>query len=180
VPGWIVVYAGEDKMLTVLKPIAASFGATNFILGLCLGQMGDKAARKRVRNGEGPSIAWQVGHMLDHRCKMLGLLGVAKESPYTAKYTSRGASDGSDYPVMTDLQRQWEQVHVELGAAIESATPESLDKTVQGIHGTETAFDSIIFLTWHEAFHIGAVGLICKELGYPGPAELALAKIAAG
>ena len=61
------------RMTPILKPIAESFRITNFILELCLADLKETDAKKRVRKGEGPSIAWQVGHMLDHRCKVLGL-----------------------------------------------------------------------------------------------------------
>jgi len=166
-------------MTPILKPIAASFRTTNFIMSLCLGDLKDQDARARTRRGEGPSIAWQVGHMLDHRCKVMGLLGVAKENPYTAKYTAAGATDGSDYPDVTDYQRQWKQVYAELEAAMEAATEESLSRIAEkGPHGEKTALESIMFLSWHEAYHVGAVGTIRKTLGYPGPAELVMAKSA--
>ena len=167
-------------MTPILKPIAANFRTTNFILSMCLGDMNEQDARKRVRSDKGPSIAWEVGHMLDHRCKILGLLGVAKESPYAAQYTAMGATDGGDYLNTADYQRQWNEISAELEAAMEAATEESLGRIVDGgPHHEKTALDSIMFLSWHEAYHVGAVGSIRKELGYPGPAELALAKRAA-
>jgi uncharacterized damage-inducible protein DinB len=166
-------------MTTILKPIAASLRTTNFILDLCLGDVDERDAKKRVRRGEGPSIAWQVGHMLDHRCKLLDLLGVANESPYAIKYTSMAASDGGDYPGTTDFQVQWGHVFAQIERAMEAATLESLDRIVEhGAHGAKTALDSIIFLIWHEAYHMGAVGAIRKELGYPGPAEVVTARAA--
>ena len=166
-------------MTPILKPIAESFRTTNLILELCMADMKETDAKKRVRNGEGPSIAWQVGHMLDHRCKVLGLLGVDKERSYGAKYTALAASDGSDYPDIPEYRRQWEAVHGELESALEAAAPESLDRiTEHEANGEKTALDSIMFLTWHEAYHVGAIGAIRKELGYPGPAELVTAAIA--
>ncbi len=63
---------------------------------------------------------------------------------------------------------------------MEAATETSLDRIAeQGAHGEKTALESILFLVWHEAYHVGAVGAIRKELGYPGPAELVMAKPAA-
>jgi uncharacterized damage-inducible protein DinB len=163
-------------MTPILKPIAASFRTTNTVLELCLGDLQDEDAKKRVRNGEGPSIAWQVCHMLDHRCRVLALLGVTRESPYAAKYTAAGISYGNDYASTPEYQQQWKHINAELEAALESATPESLDQVVaHGIHGEETALESLMFVSWHEAYHMGAVGAIRKELGYPGPAELAIA-----
>lgn len=164
-------------MTPLLKPIAESFRTTNFVLDLCLGDMKENDAKKRVRNGEGPSIAWQVGHLLDFRCAALKLLGIAKISPYSAKYSALGASDGGDYPEIPDYRRQWAQVYAELDAALEAATPELLERVVQdGAHGAKPALDSIVFVAWHEAYHMGALAAIRKELGYPGPAELTLAQ----
>ena len=93
------------------------------------------------------------------------------------KYTALGASDGSDYPDIPDYRRQWEEVSAELESAIEAGHAESLDRITGSTepHGEKTALDSILFLTWHEAYHVGAIGAIRKEFGYPGPAELVLA-----
>jgi uncharacterized damage-inducible protein DinB len=166
-------------MTPILKPIAGSLHTTNMILSLALPDLKEQDARKRVRNGEGPSIAWEVGHMLDYRCKVLGLLGVDKENPYAAKFGATGATDGSDYPEIADCLQQWKEVSAELEAAMEAATEESLGRIVErGAHGEKTALDSIVFLAWHEAYHVGALGGIRKALGYAGPAELVMAKSA--
>jgi uncharacterized damage-inducible protein DinB len=166
-------------MTPILKPIATSLRTTNMILSLALPDLKEEDARKRIRNDKGPSIAWEVGHMLDHRYKVLALLGVAKESPYAAKFSATGASDGSDYPDTADCLEQWKQVSDELEEAMEAASEESLGRIVgRSSHGEETALDSIAFLAWHEAYHVGALGGIRKALGYPGPAELVKAKSA--
>ncbi len=163
-------------MTPVLKPIAASFQTTNFVLDLCLGDLNDEDVKKRIRNGQGPSVAWQAGHMLAFRCIALGQLGVAKENPYAAQYLTT-ASDGRDYPQIPDYQREWKCVSSELETALASATPESLEQIVEdGAHGKRTVLESLEFLAWHEAYHTGALTAIRKELGYPSPAELTLAK----
>ncbi len=164
-------------MTPILRPIAASFRTTNFVLDLCLGDLKDKDAKKRVRDGTGPSIAWQIGHMLDFRCMAVKLLGIAKDSRYSAEYSATCASDGSDYPGIPDYQREWQRVNAELEAAMEAATQESLDRVVEdAVHGAKSVLDSIVFLSWHEAYHVGGLTAIRKELGYPSPAELTLAK----
>jgi uncharacterized damage-inducible protein DinB len=166
-------------MTDLLKPIADSFHTTNFVLELCLGDLNDNDAKHRTRDGDGPSIAWQVGHMLDFRCTALRLLGMARESPYNAKYSVVHASDGSDYPDVTTYGREWKQLNAELERALEAATPESMERLVEDrVYGTRTALESLVFVTWHEAYHMGALAAIRKQLGYPGPAELTLAKAA--
>lgn len=164
-------------MTPVLKPIADSFHTTNHVLELCLGDLKDKDAKERTRGGHGPSIAWQVGHMLDFRCSALRLLGVAKESPYTVQYSAKSASDGSDYPEVTSYQREWKGLDTELEAALNRATPELLDSVAgDSVHGSRTVLESLVFVTWHEAYHVGELTAILKQLGYPSPAELTLAK----
>lgn len=167
-------------MTPSLKPIAASLGTTDFVLRLCLAKLKEEDARQRVQHNQGPSIAWAVGHLLDHRTKMLLLLGVLKENPYTERFTATGATDGSGYPDLADFQRQWDMVAAELNAALEAATEETLAQVVEkGPHGEKTVLDQLVFLTWHDAYHMGGVGRIQRELGYPGLADLAMAAAAA-
>jgi hypothetical protein len=155
-------------MTTVLQPIAASFHTTNMILEMSLSDLNENAASKRVRSGEGPSIAWEVGHMLEFRCEVLSLLGVSGERV-------QGAN-----PSLGEYGQQWKKVAAELDAAMEAVTEESLRRSPgDGMHGEKTVLDRIVFLMWHEAYHVGALGGIRKELGYPGPAELVLARAAA-
>jgi uncharacterized damage-inducible protein DinB len=167
------------QVTPLLKTVADSFHITNYVLGLCLGDLTDDHARYRTRGGNGPSIAWEVGHMLDFRCTALRLLGVARESAYHAKYSVSRASDGSDYPDVTTYGREWKELNAELERALEAAIPESLEELVEDqVHGTKTVLESLVFVTWHEAYHLGALAAIRKQLGYPGPAELTLAKAA--
>jgi len=167
-------------MTPILKAVAASFRDTDMVLPLALGDLKEQDAKQRVRGGAGPSLTWQVGHLLDGRVKALKFLGVSRENPYLAQYSTAAASDGQDYPAMSDLLAQWRSVAAELRSAMEAATEELLLKEVKGgLHAENTILDKLVFQAWHEAYHVGAVGAIRKELGYPGPAELVMAQMAA-
>jgi hypothetical protein len=155
-------------MTSALQPLAASFHTTNTILEMSLSDLNESAASKRVRNGEGPSIAWEVDHMLEFRREVLSLLGVPGERAHGAN------------PSPGEYGEQWKRVAADLDGAIEAATEESLRRSPgEGVHGERTVLDRIVFLAWHEAYHAGALGGIRKELGYPGAAELVLARAAA-
>ena len=73
-------------MITLLEPIAAGLGTANMLLPLVLSDVSDDLARQRTRDGDGPSITWEVGHLLDFRCLLLRRLGVEKDarSPRTS------------------------------------------------------------------------------------------------
>jgi uncharacterized damage-inducible protein DinB len=155
-------------MTPILIPIRASLRTTDAIVPLALSDLAEQDARKRVRNGEGPSITWQVQHMLVSRYKILNLLGSAQEC---------STAEGDDMD-MAQLLRQWHEVEQKLGVAMESATHETLQRSVEtGPHGEKSALDRVVFLVWHEAYHVGALGGIRKELGFPGPAELVMAGV---
>ena len=106
-------------MTPILKPIASTFHTTNMILSLSLADLQESDARKCVRDGKGPSIAWSVGHMLHHRHQILGLLGVTKENPYAEKFSAAAAAkEDGDYPSVTDFLAQWKEVETDLDTAM--------------------------------------------------------------
>lgn len=41
-----------------------------------------------------------------------------------------------------------------------------------GPHDEKRILDTVLFLTWHEAYHIGAIGAIRREQGRKAIAEL--------
>jgi uncharacterized damage-inducible protein DinB len=157
-------------MTPILETIASNFRTTSSVLSLALSDLKGRDAWKRIRNGEGPSIAWEVGHMLDFRCQALGLLGSAKEGSYAAQFAGGSELQASEY------LEQWKRIEEELGEAMARATQESLKRAAgSGPHGEQTVLDKIAFVAWHEASHIGTLGAIRKAMGYPSPAELVMA-----
>jgi hypothetical protein len=155
--------------------------ATNALLPFLLSDVTDEIARKRVRDGGGPSIAWTVGHLLEYRCELLGLLGVERKRPFAVDFTQSGATDGLDYPATAELRAAWEQLQAELTAALESASDDAV-RRVERVKGTSTelqVLESIVGFAWHEAYHIGALVGLRMSLGLPGLKELATANAAA-
>ena len=149
-------------MTPILKAVAATFDSTNMILPLCLSDLEIKDADYRTRDGEGPSITWLVDHLLHHRKQIVQLLG------------GTPAEQPSPEPNLTE---RWQQSTRELAAALESADDAALAKPSKaGPHGEKQALDTIVFLAWHEAYHVGMVVAIRKALGYPGAAEVVRAR----
>lgn len=56
-------------MTPTLESAAASLRTSNMLVPLVLGDLTDDLARRRTRGGDGPSIAWLLGHILDFRCQ---------------------------------------------------------------------------------------------------------------
>jgi hypothetical protein len=53
-------------------------------MDLMTGDLSNQQAVQRVRDTEGPSISWLVGHLLNGRCEMLKLLDSSAENPFAA------------------------------------------------------------------------------------------------
>ena len=52
-----------------------------------------------------------------------------------------------------------------------SKTDEDWDAPGTGAHDERSLREQVIFFTWHEGYHLGALGALRKGIGYPGPAE---------
>ena len=160
-----------------VETLRSIFGTTDNVLMLALSDLTDETARRRSRGQEGPSVAWTVGHLLDHRFKVLRLLRVDRESPYAAKFGDTAATDGADYPTLADFRQQWADVLAELEEAFANAAADLLERSLSdaGAHGETRLRDKLAFYAWHEGYHMGAIGAARKAFGLPGPAELVVA-----
>jgi hypothetical protein len=100
--------------------------ASNMLLPLLLSDVNDATSRRRIRDGRGPSIAWELGHLLEYRCELLKLLGVERNRPFPVDFTASGATEGDDYPTTAELRAAWAQLQSELTNAFEAASEESV------------------------------------------------------
>ena len=168
--------------MSLSAPIAASFRFTNPMVQLALGSVTAEQALKRSRNGEGPSIAWHVGHLLHYRCLALNALGFAKDSLYKERFSDQGASDGEGYPSVGELQQQWNAMAEEIDAASSGATDEALNgpTSFPGPHGEQKVLEAMTFFNWHEAYHMGGLSAVLKDLGLPGVSDLVMARMSVG
>ena len=91
-------------------PIRNHFHFTNNIVQLVLSDVSEEQARVRSRGEDGPSIIWTVGHLLDYRVRLLNTIGIEKSSPWKEKFGDGSATDGSDYPPLTEMATAWNEL----------------------------------------------------------------------
>jgi hypothetical protein len=180
-PSWFVItmtqISGGFVMNASVQPIIALQGTSSSILATGIGDLTDQGAKARSRGGSGPSIAWTIGHLCHFKITMLGLLGQPRENPFTAQFERTPASDGSDYPPLADLAASYASLSADLCDALASSG-DRLEAPMpgRGPHDEKRILDTVLFLTWHEAYHIGAIGAIRREQGRKGIAELVTAR----
>jgi DinB superfamily len=165
--------SGGITMDALVRPIIALHGVSNGILATGIGDLTDQEAKLRSRAGSGPSIAWTIGHLCHYKIKVLELLGHPRSNAFAAQFDHTPASDGSDYPPLADLAASFAALNGEVCAALASSA-DRLEAPMPGAgpHGEKHILDTVLFLAWHEAYHIGAIGAIRREQGRKAIAEL--------
>lgn len=156
-------------MTSTAKTLLGTFGMTDRLVPPVLEDLTDDVARRRSRDGEGPSIAWMIGHLLHYRYYMLGVMTGGASSPFGDTFT-RDATDGAGYPSVGELRDRWVSVAADFRGAIEAKSEADFDGP-GGPHSEQPLRDQLTFFAWHEGYHIGALGAIRKSMGLEGPAE---------
>ncbi len=156
-------------------PLAAQYRTTDGVLPFALTGVTNEVATTRIRDGQGPSISWTLGHLLHFRHHTLGLLGGPKEDSF-ASFANSSATDGSDYPDVVELKASLGRVGAQLQERLATITDEQLGQPSSGAgpHGAKTILDEVVFFAWHEAYHLGTIGSIRPALGLRPTAELVM------
>lgn len=167
---------GRIDMDTLAAPILGLQELSRNILATAIGDLTDADAKLRSRGGAGPSIAWTIGHLCHFKLEMLELLGQSRENPFAPRFADAGATEGDDYPSLDELAASYNALQDDVRDAL-SAAGDRLTAPIpgHGMHGETRALDRILFLAWHEAYHIGGIGAIRREQHRTGIADLVAA-----
>ncbi len=157
-------------MSDLILPAATLFRFNSGLLSLGLSDLDQDDAVRRWKDGDGSSIAYLTGHITSSRYGLLKALGTATENPYGDLFGAEvGSKDGSAYPGITELKAGWVEAAEKLHAALDAVTDEEAlaaqegglpipDRTLRG---------RLTFMAWHESYHIGQIGILRTEMGYP-------------
>lgn len=136
--------------------------------------VGDFSAEDwRVKDAVGHDPRWILGHLAAMRMRVVGLLGgEAPEAAWTAAF-GRGSSP-ADMPDLdpTVLLEAFQHAHRKAEPLWDGVTAarlaEPLGRTLPD--GSDTLGGALRFLLWHEAYHLGQLGMMRR---LAGKAELA-------
>ena len=147
----------------------ALFERTYGAARLNLGGVGEKVALERPGEAGNP-INWIVGHALAYRGRLLRLLGAEPPeiAAALAPYDGDAAVEWSPERALS-LRRLREGLRASqerLTAALDGLAPGPVDEAV-GASGQS----GVPFFHFHEAYHVGQIGLARRCLGLPGVIE---------
>ena len=162
-------------MGAMIQPVRGSFALTDHIFGFVTADLTDEIATRRPRGGEGASIAWILGHLCRYRVRAMNVLG-ADRADELAEIFGDSADDGAGYPDVAELRSIWGRLAEDLQAVLATTSDEQLIAALpsgQG-HGEKNVLDTLNFLMWHEAYHMGVLGAIRAEFGLKATATLVM------
>ena len=157
-----------------VAPLAETLRLNSRLFRNCLTSLSDELARQRPA-GKGPvnCAAFVAAHLADSRYYLLSLLGDATPSPLT------GAEGGfndigkvTSYPTLAEIQAAWTSAGEALARRLEAATTAQLDAPLGDGWPIEqhTLLGVLVFMTQHESYHLGQLGLLRKHAGLPAMA----------
>jgi uncharacterized damage-inducible protein DinB len=160
------------------KSLGDIYALNSKLIRLGLEDLSQEDASRRTRGGQGSSISYLVGHLLASRIAALRMLGKAEGNPYSQQFGGgTAASDGADYPSVADLAHQWDEVATRFATALEGLSHEDVLAAHEGFPvPDQTVRGALMFRAWHESYHVGQIGMIRTELGYPALRDRLLAE----
>lgn len=146
------------------KSLADIFSFNSKMVRFGLEDLTDEGYDHRMRGGEGSSIRFLVGHLLASRIAVLKLLGQEAEADRMAA----GSPAGSEEPSLAEQRERWDEVAETLSAALGRLGDEDALAPQEGLPVADrTVRGALMFRSWHESYHVGQIGMIRTELGYP-------------
>jgi uncharacterized damage-inducible protein DinB len=148
------------------EPVALQFKLNNHMVRQGLDGLTDDQAWAQV--GSGNPVAWIVGHLTETRSSVLGVLGAPWDAGWGGKF-KRGSPrvDRSAYPTRAEIEAKFNETPALMRAAFATLTAERLAAPPPvSFAGAKTIAEILAFFAFHEAYHIGQVGFIRRQLGH--------------
>jgi hypothetical protein len=128
----------------------------------------------RATDPVGHDPRWVMGHLAATRRRLLALVGLDPGAEPWEAFFGRGTKP-SDVPADVDprvLVQAFHTAHQTLAGRLEAMTAADLARPLGRTlpDGTDTVGGAVCFLAWHEAYHLGQLGLLRRLAGKAGRA----------
>ena len=160
-----------------LAPLVAILDPDTDLLLNCLDGLSDAEARERLASG-GNSIAFLAAHLTDSRHFLATRIGHTLPNPL-APYLegARRIEEVCEWPALDEIRAAWRGVASHLHGALSELTETDLARPDSHRFpiGNPTMLGMIAFLVQHDAYHIGQVAFLRRQLGRPAMSYTRLA-----
>jgi hypothetical protein len=173
----------DHTVMSMIQPLVDTLSFNDYIVETSTRDLTDVQARRRLRSDGGPSIAWTLGHGLKQRQQLARIIEI--DSPLASldlkQFGREAANDGDSYPPLPDLLTLWKKSSASLLPALKAVSDAELLRERSGLtlpHGEKRWLDACVFYVWHEAYHLGHIGVLRSQFGLTPIVDLVLAQVA--
>jgi hypothetical protein len=155
--------------MTPLAPLADRFAFDDGFLDQLTGDFTEDDWL--ARTGETNHAQWLLGHLASARRFILRLLEQPADEQDWEKHFGAGCRPSAESEALTPatLREEFRAAGEQLVAALRQAPAELAGKAVDRFpDGSATVGGAVHFLHFHEAYHLGQLGLIRRTRGRPG------------
>ena len=156
-------------MNPLVRPLHAALRLNTRLFHNCLEGVSDEAARRRP-DGRANSVAFIALHLVDSRHFWAKLVGAEAENPFAALLEpARGIDDLAELPPLAEVRPAWDHVSAALDARLPALTDAELAaEPAQRFYPDDPSLlGALAFLVQHDAYHVGQMALLRKQLGLP-------------
>jgi DinB superfamily len=153
-----------------LIPIAHLFAVGDLMMDRLVGDF--SAADWRHRDAMGHDARWIVGHLAVYRCRVAAWAGQPKSTMDWESAFQRGTSPAAvpDSLESSLLLAEFHAAHARMEIGFPTLTDAALQHALSRKlpDGSDTIGGAIRFMVWHEAYHLGQLGLLRRLVGKLG------------
>jgi hypothetical protein len=123
---------------------------------------------ERRPNDRTNNLAFIACHALDARFYLMKLIGHERTNPWQSLFdASTDVTRMKEYPPVYELVAEWEELHEATLLQLEelSAAELDADSSVTFPTADRSVLGGLSFLAFHEAYHVGQLGLVRKYVG---------------
>jgi uncharacterized damage-inducible protein DinB len=154
-------------MHPAVEPLLEIFNLNTSLFHHCIDGLSEEDARSRI-DGRTNNVVFIALHLTDARFHLGAWLGLEMSNPFTRFAEIRHIDEMEGYPLLSEVVAAWDQV----SGALEAHLPEISEERLQGAApfelpvGSNRLQDTFAFMLQHEAYHIGQLSILRKQLGF--------------
>lgn len=136
----------------------------------CLDGMSDSQALERP-SASSNHAAFIAAHLVEARYYLAQALGLEGDSPFKEMLEgAQGIDDVEEFPSLDAIRSAWRDVSLRLSERLENLDEDALSEKAPAsfpIDGGDTLLGCVTFLVQHDAYHIGQLALLRRQVGLP-------------
>lgn len=151
-----------------LEPVLAILSLNAAAFHKALADVDQESAERRP-NDRTNSLAYVACHVLDARFYLMRACGHDMTNPWQELFdAARTVEDLKEFPPLYEIRTVWDEVHeATVGHLGELSAAELSADASHGFPIDDPSLVGVItFLAFHEAYHVGQMGLIRKYQGF--------------